>query len=389
MNRKIFCIAAALLTILTGCSDLKSRSEEQDSSLSSAENSVSESDADNSDESKSEAENDGKSLFNIKKFSTVPYAMDKDKCAVEVPSEFNADSEISAVSGRLHLNGEEPDDMIALDVFNGMSAEEFGSFDENDLFELINYSTTLPQLQYFKEVEIKNADGVENKAYMGETLGTIDGVDTYVTMLAVNCPEYEKMYVFSMRDKNGEFQDYRDNMNEYLYITDNGYAVENGKLVSAPEPEPITHTNSEIGYTINLPEGWGLITDTTGLYGLESYTYHYDKYDIFMSNDNELAVIASKSMDVSDQMFYSSFKEQFERIDGVGGDNIVSTSECEIGGYAAYQVVVNHTAGAYKTTSTSWLINVTGNDPHILAIQYQYDDSGEFADKLINSITLE
>lgn len=91
---------------------------------------------------------------------------------------------------------------------------------------------------------------------MGETLGTIAGKDAYVTILAANCPKENKLFVFSMRDMTGEFQNYRDKLADHIYLNQNGYVVENDQLTDAPEPEPLSYSNDAIGYQISLPEGW-------------------------------------------------------------------------------------------------------------------------------------
>ena len=53
--------------------------------------------------------------------------------------------------------------------------------------------------------------------------------------------------------------------------------------------------------------------------------------------------------------------------------------------------IINHNAGADKTSSVAWFINKTGDNPEMLAIRYCYqeDSAAEFADTLINSITLQ
>ena len=108
-------------------------------------------------------------------FQLKPYAMDGVGCAVEVPDSFTADSSRAAISGHLSFNGTETDDCIVAAVYDAKPEETFDAFQENDLFELLTFSTTLPQVQYFRETEIPNADGVSCKAYVGETLGQLPG----------------------------------------------------------------------------------------------------------------------------------------------------------------------------------------------------------------------
>ena len=76
---------------------------------------------------------------------------------------------------------------------------------------------------------------------------------------------------------------------------------------------------------------------------------------------------------------------------GAGGNELVTSKECTVWGYAAYQLVINHTAGADPTTSVTWLINKTGDQSKWLLVRYCYreDSAAEFADTLINSITLQ
>ena len=276
-------------------------------------------------------------------------------------------------------------------VYDAKPEETFDAFQENDLFELLTFSTTLPQVQYFRETEIPNADGVSCKAYVGETLGTIAGKDAYVTILAANCPEENKLFVFSMRDMTGEFQNYRDKLADHIYLNQNGYVVENDQLKDAPEPEPLSYSNDAIGYQISLPEGWERLTDTSSSYGLETITSSFDNYDLFLNRDMDYTLIAAKSMSVSDTEFYAAIKQNQSAWVGAGGNELVTSKECTVLGYAAYQMVINHNAGADKTSSVAWFINKTGDNPEMLAIRYCYqeDSAAEFADTLINSITLQ
>lgn len=394
MKTKIICLTLSLGLLLTGCS-LGGKSSEgsgSGSAVGSSQNS-SESSADESESSQAAIAEDTsaetESLAEPLVFGLKPYAMDNEKCAVEVPEGFELDKDIIAVSSTLHFNGSEPDDMIALDVFKGSTSEEFDKFDENKMFDLINYTTSEPQVQYFKETTVKNANGINNKAYIGETLGTIGGADTYVTMLAVNCPDDEKMYVLSMRDKTGEYKNYRDNLGDYIYITENGYKVENDKLAQAPEPEPFSHTNESVGYSIELPAGWELVTDTSMFYGLESLSSSFDDYDMFIDSNQNYAYIGSKTMssNVSEQEFYASMDKYEEIFSGAGGNKHISSKECRIGDNAAYQIVIKH-SGPDETTNTSWFINQPKSGKVILASYYYRDEKGaEFADKFINGIT--
>lgn len=106
-------------------------------------------------------------------FQLKPYAMDGIGCAVEVPDTFTTGSGNSAVSGRLSFDGTESDDAIVVAAYDAQPEEEFNQFQEDDLFELINFSTTLPQLQYFRETEIAHAENMPCKAFVGETLGRL------------------------------------------------------------------------------------------------------------------------------------------------------------------------------------------------------------------------
>ena len=58
-------------------------------------------------------------------------------------------------SGRLSFDGTESDDAIVVAAYDAQPEEEFNQFQEDDLFELINFSTTLPQLQYFRSIFTK------------------------------------------------------------------------------------------------------------------------------------------------------------------------------------------------------------------------------------------
>ena len=48
---------------------------------------------------------------------------------------------------------------------------------------------------------------------------------------------------------------------------------------------------------------------------------------------------------------------------GAGGNELVTFKECTVWGYAGYQLVINHTAGADPTTSVTWLINKPAISP--------------------------
>ena len=167
--------------------------------------------------------------------------------------------------------------------------------------------------------------------------------------------------------------------------------VENDQLKDAPEPEPLSYSNDAIGYQISLPEGWERLTDTSSSYGLETITSSFDNYDLFLNRDMDYTLIAAKSMSVSDTEFYAAIKQNQSAWVGAGGNELVTSKECTVLGYAAYQMVINHNAGADKTSSVAWFINKTGDNPEMLAIRYCYqeDSAAEFADTLINSITLQ
>lgn len=384
-RNQILAVTAAFLLALTGCGANSSSSETTSKDSDSNANSTAEV-SDSTAEASGNIEQES-IMPEQASFQLTPYAMKDLGCAVEIPDTFTEDSSSSAVSGRLSFDGTESDDMI---MVTAEDESEFSNFDENDLFEIINFSTTLPQLQYFREAEIKNMEGVSCKAYVGETLGTINGEDTYVTILAANCPSQDKMFVFAMRDKTGEYQTYRNKMEDYIYLNETGYVVENDKLVDAPEPEPLSYANDTLGYQIDLPKEWELVTDTSGFYGLESMTPQYDGYDLFMNRNRDYAIVAAKSMDVADAVFYSSVDQYKSSWTGAGGNELVSSKECTVYGYAAYQLVINHTAGADPTTSVTWLINKTGNDSKLFLVRYYYrdDSAAEFADTFINSIHL-
>ena len=376
----VLAVASAFALLLTGCG--KSQTAARDTSAKQNESSSA---------AETSAAEETSPAVEQADFQLKPYAMDGVGCAVEVPDSFTADSSRAAISGHLSFNGTETDDCIVAAVYDAKPEETFDAFQENDLFELLTFSTTLPQVQYFRETEIPNADGVSCKAYVGETLGTIAGKDAYVTILAANCPEENKLFVFSMRDMTGEFQNYRDKLADHIYLNQNGYVVENDQLTDAPEPEPLSYSNDAIGYQISLPEGWERLTDTSSSYGLETITSSFDNYDLFLNRDMDYALIAAKSMSVSDTEFYAAIKQNQSAWVGAGGHELVTSNECTVLGYAAYQRVINHNAGADKTSSVAWFINKTGDNPEMLAIRYCYqeDSAAEFADTLINSITLQ
>ena len=372
--------AAALLLAVTGCG----KSYPAKNAAQKAETSA-------ASESTEAADAESRPTVEQADFQLKPYAMDGIGCAVEVPDTFTTGSGNSAVSGRLSFDGTESDDAIVVAAYDAQPEEEFNQFQEDDLFELINFSTTLPQLQYFRETEIAHAENMPCKAFVGETLGTIAGEDTYVTILAVNCPAQDKMYVFSMRDKTGEFQNYRDQLADHIYLNETGYVVENDQLADAPEPEPLSYSNDTIGYQIDLPEKWERVTDTSHFYGLESLASQYDGYDLFMNRDRDYAIVAAKSMTVSNTEFYAAMEQYKSMWTGAGGNELVTSKECTVWGYAAYQLVINHTAGADPTTSVTWLINKTGDQSKWLLVRYCYREASaaEFADTLINSIHLQ
>lgn len=177
--------AAALLLAVTGCG----KSYPAKNAAQKAETSA-------ASESTEAADAESRPAVEQADFQLKPYAMDGIGCAVEVPDTFTTGSGNSAVSGRLSFDGTESDDAIVVAAYDAQPEEEFNQFQEDDLFELINFSTTLPQLQYFRETEIAHAENMPCKAFVGETLGTIAGEDTYVTILAVNCPAQDKCTSF-------------------------------------------------------------------------------------------------------------------------------------------------------------------------------------------------
>lgn len=130
--------AAALLLAVTGCGkSYPAKNAAQKAETSAASESTEAADAEN------------RPTVEQADFQLKPYAMDGIGCAVEVPDTFTTGSGNSAVSGRLSFDGTESDDAIVVAAYDAQPEEEFNQFQEDDLFELINFSTTLPQLQYF------------------------------------------------------------------------------------------------------------------------------------------------------------------------------------------------------------------------------------------------
>ncbi len=329
-------------------------------------------------------------------YDLVPYSIDHSTCAFMAPSTFQETSS-SVLTESVCLNGESPNDSINLVVYDAWEEAEFETFTEDDLFSLIHYGVTLTEIQYFEEAKLINHSGLNYQAYVGEALSTIRGVTTYIDLLAANCPDTGKMYVFAMRDQEGEYQAYREHLADFLYISENGFVVENGTLSKAPEPELISYTNPVIGYTIHLPETWEKAGKEIESY-MQSDLADYSSYDVFVDRSLNTISIAARPLDemagsamLNEQTFYAAMDSAKEIVTGAGGNELVASKSCEINGYAAYQMIIRHTAGATPTTSVSWFILQDDDFQQLMCIAYRYqqEEDAEFAGEILESITFE
>lgn len=387
-NMKRLWAVLCCIGLLTGCDRLV-----EDESSSATTNSPAATDAETSETSTAE----GASAPAPVDFTLAPYPLERSTCAMMIPSTFQVDSP-SILSESVSLSGESPNDAINLMVYDAWDETEFASFTEDDLFSMIYYSVTLPELQYFEEAQLSHANGLSYKAYIGEAVGTIDGEPTYINILSVNCPDTGKMYVLSMRDQDGEYQAYREHLADYLYLGKNGFVAENDTLIEAPTPEPIVYTNDELGYTIHLPETWQQADEEMKEYLRTNVTYDYDSLDIFIDRSLNSLTIAAKSLDefsgssaLNSQTFYAAMDQAKEWMTGAGGNELVASKSCEIGTYPAYQLMIDHTAGATPSTSVSWFILQDDDHQQMMCISYRYyeDTDAAFAEEVLNCISFQ
>lgn len=129
----VLAVASAFALLLTGCG--KSQTAARDTSAKQNESSSA---------AETSAAEETSPAVEQADFQLKPYAMDGVGCAVEVPDSFTADSSRAAISGHLSFNGTETDDCIVAAVYDAKPEETFDAFQENDLFELLTFSTTLP-----------------------------------------------------------------------------------------------------------------------------------------------------------------------------------------------------------------------------------------------------
>lgn len=368
MNKRgIFAVSAAIALILSGCGGKKgntSKVDETDSNVKSAEE-------------QTKAENTAVD------FELVPYAMGDYGFAVDVPSEFSQSS--SAVSGTLSFDGKESDDNIFISAFDSQTTEDFSDFTQEELFDKVNLVTASPKVEYFKEADIKNKSNIDCKAYVGETLGTIDGEDAYVTVLAVNCVEQGKMYVVAMRDKTGEFEKYRNNITDYIHLNERGFVVENNKLEDAPEPEKLSYSSSDYNYSIFLPSGWKFYDDASST----GYLVMGGNYDFFMNDDRECIMVNRSGGTYTDEVFYASIEQSKDRIVSSTSYSISASKECRVYDYAAYQIISKCISGSMEGMNrVTWVINYTGESSGLYSINYYYNDDTKenLTDTLMNLI---
>ena len=368
MKKKgVFAVSAAFALVLSGCGGKSNKTAEKDTT-----------------ENTKKAVEEIKTEKAAKDFEVVPYAMESYGFAVDVPSDFSQSS--SAVSGTLFFDGTESDDQIVVSAFDSQTADDFSDFTQEELFDKINLTTTLPQVEYFKETSIKNKNNIDCKAFVGETLGTIDGEDTYVTALAVNCAEQGKMYVVAMRDKTGEFEKYRENISDYIYLNERGYVVENNKLEEAPEPQDMSYSSSDYHYSINLPTGWKFYDDASST----GYLVMGGIYDFFMNDDRECIMISRSGGSYTDEVFYASIEQSKDRIVNSSSYNITASKECRVYDYAAYQIISKCIAGSMEGMNrVTWVVNYTGESGGLYSINYYYNDDTKenLSDNLMDCIT--
>lgn len=317
-------------------------------------------------------------------FEVEPYIMENYGFAIDIPSDFSQSS--SAVSGTLFFDGTESDDKIVVSAFESETADDFSDFTQEELFDKVNLITTLPQVEYFRETSIKNKNNIDCKAYVGETLGTIDGEDTYVTALAVNCAEQGKMYLIVMRDKTGEFKKYRDNISDYIYLNERGYIVENNELEEAPEPQNMSYESNDYHYSIDLPAGWEFYDDASST----GYLVMGGNYDFFMNEDRDCIMIGRTGGTYTDEVFYASIEQSKDRIVSSSSYNITASKECRVYDYAAYQIVSKCISGSMTGMNrVTWIVNYTGESGGLYSVNYYYnDDTNEnLSDTLMDCIT--
>lgn len=364
---RIFALSAVFALILSGCGAKNEKTSEKDSTEDTTAT-IEETEAD-------------KTLLD---FEVEPYIMENYGFAIDIPSDFSQSS--SAVSGTLFFDGTESDDKIVVSAFESETADDFSDFTQEELFDKVNLITTLPQVEYFRETSIKNKNNIDCKAYVGETLGTIDGEDTYVTALAVNCAEQGKMYLIVMRDKTGEFKKYRDNISDYIYLNERGYIVENNELEEAPEPQNMSYESNDYHYSIDLPAGWEFYDDASST----GYLVMGGNYDFFMNEDRDCIMIGRTGGTYTDEVFYASIEQSKDRIVSSSSYNITASKECRVYDYAAYQIVSKCISGSMTGMNrVTWIVNYTGESGGLYSVNYYYnDDTNEnLSDTLMDCIT--
>lgn len=387
MKRKGFlCILISIMCITaSGCQ--KNSNNKAETSTASTVNTETSFAAENKDESEKEEDKNDESSEPI---DTIYYEVDGYNSALEVPSNYEM-SGGNSVSGNLDFKA--PDDSgnrITINVLDAMDEETFGKFDESQMAHFAESSLSECEQVSFEETKLANVyDDVETESYFGAYTGKYEGEDVSVYILAAICQDKEQMTMVSVLDQDGSLEDYSKSLENYLYINENGFVVENHKLEAAPEPEDIHFENDEAGYTIELPAEWTQITDEAEKNELSNTIASFDTADVFESKDGDVLLVGT-SQGTTDDAFYASIDQQKKWFEA-GGNKVVSSKECTVGDHAAYQVVLTRSIGSAKLRTTVWLINRSGENP-VLFSYALYDISGkkaDFSSSMIENITIE
>lgn len=387
MKRKGFlCILISIMCITaSGCQ--KNNNDKTESNTTSAENTETSLATENEDESVKEEDKTNESSEPI---DTIYYEVDGYNSALEVPSNYEM-SGGNSVSGNLDFKA--PDDSgnrITINVLDAMDEDTFGKFDESQMALFAESSLSECEQVSFEETKLANVyDDVETESYFGAYTGKYEGEDVSVYILAAICQDKEQMTMVSVLDQDGSLEDYSKSLENYLYINENGFVVENHKLEAAPEPEDIHFENDEAGYTIELPAEWTQITDEAEKNELSNTIASFDTADVFESKDGDVLLVGT-SQGTTDDAFYASIDQQKKWFEA-GGNEVVSSKKCNVGDHAAYQVVLTRSIGPATLKTTVWLINLSGEEP-VLFSYALYDLSGkksDFSSSMIDNITIK
>lgn len=387
MKRKGFlCILISIMCITaSGCQ--KNSNNKAETSTASTVNTETSFAAENKDESEKEEDKNDESSEPI---DTIYYEVDGYNSALEVPSNYEMSGD-NSVSGNLDFKA--PDDSgnrITINVLDAMDEETFEKFDESQMAHFAESSLSECEQFSFEEATLTNVyDDVEIESYFGAYTGKYEGEDVSVYILAAICQDKEQMTMVSVLDQDGSLENYSKSLENYLYINENGFVVENNKLEAAPEPEDIHFENDEAGYTIELPAEWTQITDEAEKNELSNTIASFDTADVFESKDGDVLLVGT-SQGTTDDAFYASIDQQKKWFEA-GGNEVVSSKKCNVGDHAAYQVVLTRSIGPAKLRTTVWLINRSGEEP-VLFSYALYDLSGkksDFSSSMIDNITIE